>query len=217
MSPRTKEQNEEIRKERMRQLLRAAVLVYAEKGYAASEIGEIAERAGLARGLVYHYFKDKRTLFRELYEHMMEGSRQFTRSHFEREGPAFERFVEYAEKVCRQVLEDPATARFYMRIALDVQYLYDPGTFSPFEWMKSFIRPMTEAVEAGMRDGTIRGGDASLLAMQFWGAVSQGMNYLGQLQREMLANGTSEAEALERLEVVLGQVVESAVAVIRPE
>jgi DNA-binding transcriptional regulator YbjK len=47
MSPRTKEQNDEIRKRRTQEILQAAILVYAEKGFSASEIGEVAERAGI--------------------------------------------------------------------------------------------------------------------------------------------------------------------------
>ncbi|MEQ7052394.1 helix-turn-helix domain-containing protein [Paenibacillaceae sp. P-4] len=54
-SPRTKEQDEEIRKQRKQEILQAAILVYADKGYSAAEVGDIAAKAGLARGLMYHY------------------------------------------------------------------------------------------------------------------------------------------------------------------
>jgi TetR/AcrR family transcriptional regulator len=217
MSPRTKEQNEEIRKQRSQEILQAAILVYAEKGYAASEIGEIAERAGLARGLVYHYFKNKQSLFRELYEYMMDRTQRFTKSHFEQEDSAFNLFSEYARMVCKQVLEEPAVSRFYMRISLDVHYLYTAEQFSPFEWVKSFIQPMAQAIEKGISQKSIRPGDASLMAMQFWGAVSQGMNYLDQLQQGLFSNGTSETEKKEQLKMVLEQVIESALAVVSPE
>lgn len=217
MSPRTKEQNEEIRKQRSQEILQAAILVYAEKGYAASEIGEIAERAGLARGLVYHYFKNKQSLFRELYENMMDKTERFTRSHFEQTGTAYDLFHDFARIVCKQVMEEPAVSRFYTRISLDVHYLYSADEFSPFVWVKNFILPMTQAIEKGMREKSIRTGDASLMAMQFWGAVSQGMNYLDQLQRELLSHGTSETETKAQLQIVLEQVIDSALAVVRPE
>lgn len=217
MSPRTKEQNEEIRKQRTQEILQAAIHVYAEKGYAASEIGEIAERAGLARGLVYHYFKNKQTLFRELFEHVMEKTQQFTKAHFEQEGSAFELFDTYARIVCRQVLEEPAVSRFFSRISLDVHYLYTAEQFSPFKWVKSFLQPMTQAVEKGMEQKTIRAGDASLMAMQFWGAVSQGMNYLDQTQQDLAGQGATAHEINEQLKELFEQVIESALLVIRPE
>jgi len=217
MSPRTKEQNDEIRKQRTQEILQAAIAVYAEKGYAAAEIGEVAERAGLARGLVYHYFKNKQTLFRELYEYMMDRTKRFMQSHFEQEGSSLELFMEYARIVCRQVLDEPNVSRFYMRISMDVHYLYEGESFSPFEWMKSFIQPMAEAMEKGIVQKTVRGGNANLMAMQFWGAVSQGMNYLDKLQQELLSQEASELEKKKQLEVLLEQVIESAVAIIKPE
>ncbi|MGP7815715.1 TetR/AcrR family transcriptional regulator [Niallia sp. 01092] len=217
MSPRTKEQNEEIRRQRKQEILQAAILVYADKGYSATEVGDIAAKAGLARGLVYHYFENKQALFRELYEHMMGKTKRTTVSHFEQKGSALELLSEYARLVCRKVLEEPAISRFYMRISLDIHFLYTEEQFSSFEWVKDFIQPMTSTIEKGMKQGTIRQGNPSLIAMQFWGAISQGMNYLGQLQQELHKNETSEQEIKDQLMVVLEQVTETALAIVIPE
>src|SRR5690348_9762595 len=45
--------------DKRRLLLDAAVRVFARKGYHASRVGDIAEEAGVAHGLLYHYFKSK--------------------------------------------------------------------------------------------------------------------------------------------------------------
>ena len=45
--------------DKRRQLLDAAVRVFARKGYHASRVGDIAEEAGVAHGLLYHYFESK--------------------------------------------------------------------------------------------------------------------------------------------------------------
>jgi TetR/AcrR family transcriptional regulator, fatty acid metabolism regulator protein len=45
--------------EKRRQLLDAAVRVFARKGYHASRVGDIAAEAGVAHGLLYHYFASK--------------------------------------------------------------------------------------------------------------------------------------------------------------
>jgi TetR/AcrR family fatty acid metabolism transcriptional regulator len=45
--------------DKRRQLLDAAVRVFARKGFYASRVGDIAEEAGVAHGLLYHYFKSK--------------------------------------------------------------------------------------------------------------------------------------------------------------
>ena len=49
-------------------LLATARQVFAEQGYADASLEEVAERAGVTRGPLYHYFDDKRDLFRAVYE-----------------------------------------------------------------------------------------------------------------------------------------------------
>jgi AcrR family transcriptional regulator len=55
--------------EKRRVILDAAVRVFAHKGFHTSRVGDIAEEAGVAHGLLYHYFSSKdevlETIFRE--------------------------------------------------------------------------------------------------------------------------------------------------------
>jgi AcrR family transcriptional regulator len=61
--------------ERRRQILDAAVRAFAKKGYHASRVSDIAEEAGVAYGLVYHYFESKdavlESIFREMWGMMV--------------------------------------------------------------------------------------------------------------------------------------------------
>jgi AcrR family transcriptional regulator len=50
--------------ERPREICAAALDVFAEKGFAAAKLDEIARRAGVSKGTLYLYFKDKEDLFR---------------------------------------------------------------------------------------------------------------------------------------------------------
>ena len=50
------------RNERVQQLLDAAMAVFARRGYAAATVDAVAERAGVAKGTVYQYFKSKEEL-----------------------------------------------------------------------------------------------------------------------------------------------------------
>ena len=54
--------------ERKKQILEAAVEAFAEHGYERTSIAVICEKAGIARPTLYQYFKDKRSVFRELLE-----------------------------------------------------------------------------------------------------------------------------------------------------
>jgi AcrR family transcriptional regulator len=50
--------------DRPREICTAALDVFAEKGFAAARLDEIARRAGVSKGTLYLYFKDKEDLFR---------------------------------------------------------------------------------------------------------------------------------------------------------
>jgi AcrR family transcriptional regulator len=65
MSPRTKEQNEQIREQRKQQIAEAAAVVYLNKGM-QMEVRDVALQAGFGYGTVYHYYKNKLELLDEL-------------------------------------------------------------------------------------------------------------------------------------------------------
>lgn len=48
------------------QVLEAALHLFSTQGYRATSVREIAERAGVSTGNVYHHFPDKETIFRTL-------------------------------------------------------------------------------------------------------------------------------------------------------
>ncbi len=53
--------------ERRRQIIDAAVRTFAQKGYHACRVSDIAEDAGVAYGLVYHYFESKEALLEAIF------------------------------------------------------------------------------------------------------------------------------------------------------
>ena len=54
--------------DRRRQILDAAVSVFARQGFHACRVSDIAREAGVAYGLVYHYFDSKDQVLNELFE-----------------------------------------------------------------------------------------------------------------------------------------------------
>ncbi len=65
MTPRTKEQNEELRLRRLVQIRKAAADVFLTKG-PLLEIRDVAQQAGLGYGTVYHYYTNKGDLLHDL-------------------------------------------------------------------------------------------------------------------------------------------------------
>ncbi|MDX6350372.1 MAG: hypothetical protein QOF84_5162 [Streptomyces sp.] len=71
MSPRRPSVNEEMRRRSRERLLRATIELVEERGYEATTLAEIAERAGTARGLVSYYFPGKRQLLQSATHRLM--------------------------------------------------------------------------------------------------------------------------------------------------
>lgn len=63
--PKTKEQCEKIKQERIEQIYKEALRLFAIKGYEAVTADEIANAVGCSHGLLFHYFTSKEDLFQE--------------------------------------------------------------------------------------------------------------------------------------------------------
>lgn len=102
MTPRTKEQNEDIRLRRLAQIRKAAADVFLNKG-PLLEIRDVAAQAGLGYGTVYHYYSNKGDLLHDLLwdaleragewpEAPLEAPLEVPRASASREAPAGGRF-----------------------------------------------------------------------------------------------------------------------------
>src|SRR5262245_5604414 len=52
-------------------ILAAALEEFAARGFAATRLDDVAQRAGVAKGTIYLYFRDKESLFQELVRTML--------------------------------------------------------------------------------------------------------------------------------------------------
>jgi len=75
MSPRTENQFEEMRQKSRENIEKIALELFAIKGYHATSISQIAEKAGISKGLLYNYYKSKEQLLdsviMKVYEEIM--------------------------------------------------------------------------------------------------------------------------------------------------
>lgn len=60
--PRTPQENERIRQLAKESILKASMELFIKQGYHATSISDIAEQAGISKGLLYNYFKGKEEL-----------------------------------------------------------------------------------------------------------------------------------------------------------
>lgn len=69
MSPRSIEQLDDIRKQKKELIMNVALELFAENGYHATSISQIARKAEISKGLTYNYFESKKELLDELIKH----------------------------------------------------------------------------------------------------------------------------------------------------
>ena len=166
--------------EKRRQILDAAVRAFARKGYHACRVGEIAEEAGVAYGLVYHYFGSKEelleTIFRETWAQMLSRVQEVR----EEGGPASEQVRKVTALLLRTWRRNPDLVRV----------LVHEVTRSP-EQLPRQIDEISHAYEAlegiiahGQETGEFRNDfDAQLAATIFYGALEEVLTgwVMGQL------------------------------------
>ena len=166
--------------EKRRQILDAAVRAFARKGYHACRVGEIAEEAGVAYGLVYHYFGSKEelleTIFRETWTQMLSRVQEVR----EEGGPASEQVRKVTALLLRTWRRNPDLVRV----------LVHEVTRSP-EQLPRQIDEISHAYEAlegiiahGQETGEFRNDfDAQLAATIFYGALEEVLTgwVMGQL------------------------------------
>jgi TetR/AcrR family transcriptional regulator, fatty acid metabolism regulator protein len=155
--------------EKRRLLLDAAVRVFARKGFHTSRVGDIAEEAGVAHGLLYHYFSSKdevlETIFRENWTVLVERLQAVT----EAEGTAREHLRYAAAILLRTWLHQPDVVRVVVRdIARTPAVEHRIGEFvKPIEVIR-------EIIERGQRDGELRDDlDPKIAAVVFYGGIDE--------------------------------------------
>ena len=101
--------------DKRRLLLDAAVRVFARKGYHACRVADIAAEAGVAHGLLYHYFDSKeevlQTVFRETWSAFLDAVRTVE----ETEASAREQLRKVTALVLRSWRDNPDLVRVLVR------------------------------------------------------------------------------------------------------
>jgi len=59
----TPSKRDQLREERRKQILDAALTVFSQKGYHATNVSDVAAQAGVSQGTIYWYFESKEALF----------------------------------------------------------------------------------------------------------------------------------------------------------
>jgi TetR/AcrR family transcriptional regulator, fatty acid metabolism regulator protein len=177
--------------EKRRLILAASVRVFARKGYHASRVGDIAEEAGIAHGLLYHYFASKEevleTVFRENWSDLLAAFRRVAES----DAPPLEQLEGIVKLLLRSWRNDPDLVRVMVR-----EVARSPHLQSQVEGIREGFTIIQRVIERGQDDGSLRAGiDPRLASWIFYGGLEEVLTgwVLGQLP-----DGDDEVARAER-------------------
>lgn len=188
--------------EKRRLIIDAAVRVFARDGYHTSRVGDIAEEAGIAHGLLYHYFSSKEevltTLFRENWGELLGRLERVEQS----DEPADEQLRGIAKILLRTWRNDPDLVSVMVREVARSSHLAQE-----VDEIQNGFATIQRVIERGQATGVFRADlDPRLASWIFYGGLDEILTgwVLGQLP-----DGDEEVARAERtiIDVVCGGLV----------
>jgi TetR/AcrR family transcriptional regulator, fatty acid metabolism regulator protein len=188
-----------VQEDRRQRILDAAVRVFAERGYHGSRVGDIAAEAGVAHGLLYHYFSSKdevlATVFSENFGELLERFRAVEAA----DEPAPQKLEGIAKILLRTWRNDPDLVTVMVR-----EVARSPQLQTQVEEVREAFAILQRVIEQGQADGAFRRDlDARLASWIVYGGLEEVLTgwVLGQLP-----DGDEEVARAERtaIELALG-------------
>jgi AcrR family transcriptional regulator len=165
--------------EKRRAILDAAVRVFARTGFHTSRVGDIAAEAGVAHGLLYHYFSSKEellaTIFRDTWRALLDALREVEES----DEPAPEQLRKVAAIVLRTWRREPDLVRVIVR-----EVARGPQLTREIDEIGQAMDAIERIVARGQERGELRSDvEARLAAVILYGALDEILTgwVLGQL------------------------------------
>jgi AcrR family transcriptional regulator len=165
--------------DRRRELVDAAVRVFARDGFHASRVSDIAEEAGVAHGLLYHYFRSKdevlETIFRETWSGLVAETKRIEASGV----PLREQLRRFARIYLGSWLMTPELIRVLVR-----EVGRSPDVGNRVDEIRELFLALQRMIESASDRGEVRAGcDPQLAAWVVYGALEEILTgwVLGQL------------------------------------
>jgi TetR/AcrR family transcriptional regulator, fatty acid metabolism regulator protein len=155
--------------DRRGQLLEAAVRVFAAKGFRASRVADIAVEAGVAHGLLYHYFSSKdevlETIFRETWSALVADTRRVAAARL----PLREQLRRFAKIYLGSWLQAPELVRVLVR-----EVARTPEVGDRVGEIRELFQVLQRMIEAARERGEVRADvNAQVAAWAIYGALEE--------------------------------------------
>jgi TetR/AcrR family transcriptional regulator, fatty acid metabolism regulator protein len=158
--------------DKRRQILDAAIRVFATRGFHACRVSDVADEAGVAYGLVYHYFGSKEeilnTLFSERWQIMLDAIAEIDR---QEETAAREKLHLVASFIIDSYRHEPDLMKV---IIVEVTRAANSFGREHLAKIREAYDMIGQIVEGAQRDGVFKQEISSdFAALMFYGAIEQ--------------------------------------------
>ena len=163
--PKSREQNEKIRKESKRNILLKSIPFFARNGVEGTTISELTKGIKISQGAIYLYFQSKEDLYCESIHFAQEvvASEELLKIG-EMDVPAIRKLRYVSDLILKKIVEDKSYV-YYMILATS-----DMATGRGYEGNAMFDM-MCDIVKKGQKDGSFARGDAGKIAEYYWSVV----------------------------------------------
>lgn len=152
-------------------ILKAAVKVFADKGFYNTRVAEIAKKAGVADGTIYLYFKSKDEILIHIFEEEMQHFIEEIRQAVDSETETIARLRTFVKTHLAFVKRNPKLAHVFQLELRQSHKFIKEYTGSK---VREYLDIIGELVEAGQRDGTLRPDvHPSLVKRALFGALDE--------------------------------------------
>ena len=171
---RTEEQNDQMRESRKEKIRHEALNQFSSKGLFATRIQDIAKGAGMAQGLLYHYYPSKEAIYLDLIHDALDRMNGAAQVVLTMDSSAKEKILLALRELFktihtsdrfRQTCRLIAQATNSMEIPADAYARLQEKREVPYQVME-------EVMCQGQREGSVVEGEPMALAVLFWTSVN---------------------------------------------
>jgi TetR/AcrR family transcriptional regulator, cholesterol catabolism regulator len=175
---------------KQREVVATAARLFAERGYQATSMQDLAEATGLAAGGLYHYIGSKQRLLIRICDELLEPLLEEARAIVATDAPA----TDHLRELLRTWLAHIATHGEHMSVFAQERHAIErePRWREVRRQRKAFEKILDDVLARAEQDGTMSFADRGLTLLALLGMVNHTATWLkprGRLSPEQIADG----------------------------
>lgn len=206
---------QDAKKEKKRSaIIQASLRVFARKGYETTALDEVAREAGLAKGTLYLYFKDKEDLYFQVMLTVLERFEAFVGQQSGQSENPLEKMAAVARAQIGFFADNPSYFRLFMVAFTPEMATIHKKLLEPlFEKRRRLSEYLHALIEEGKAKGLIRGDiDTGDVVFSYMGMVNQAVQSVCMLWAGKVPPGEHKTSPQNKTEAIMKILVQGIAA-----